>query len=140
MLQTPERRVMRLRPARLSLIISLAVACSGPTAPDVHGTWGGAEASLTLNDSGGTLAYPCGAGTIDAGWTLDRGGRFGATGQHYFGGGPVPPAGHPPHPARYAGLIRGAYLTLTVTLTDLDQSLGPFRLMRDGPRVSEQCL
>jgi hypothetical protein len=51
----------------------------------------------------------------------------------------VPPQGHPPHPARYSGQVNGDDLTLTVTLSDLSQSLGPFHLIRRGPAVLEQC-
>jgi hypothetical protein len=124
----------------LLLWLPLAVACSSPTAPGAEGTWGGTEASLSLTRSGGTLSYACGAGTIDSAWTLTRDGRFAATGQHFFGGGPVPPQGHPPHPARYSGQMRDADLVLTITLTDLGQTLGPYRLTRGGPEVFEQCL
>jgi hypothetical protein len=122
------------------VLLTLALACFTPTAPDALGTWGGQEASLVLTPSGGTLSYPCGAGTIDSAWTLSRTGRLLASGQHFFGGGPVPPQGRPPHPARYSGQVQGNELTLTVTLTDANQTLGPFHLVRGGPAVVEQCV
>ena len=125
---------------RIAFLLPLAFGCSSPTAPNAVGTWGGTEASLILTRSGGTLSYPCGAGTLDSTWTLSSDGKFTATGQHYVGGGPVPPQGHPPHPARYSGLVEGAYFTLTVTLTDLNQSFGSYRLTRGGPVVVEQCV
>lgn len=74
---------------------------------------------------------------MDSAWVLSRDGRLTATGRHFFGGGPVPPAGRPPHSARYSGGVEGATLVLTVTVTDLGQTLGPFRLVRGGPRVQE---
>jgi hypothetical protein len=126
--------------ARIAFLLPLAFACTSPTAPSAVGTWGGTEASLILTRSGGTASYPCGAGTIDSTWTLSPDGKFTASGQHYVGGGPVPPQGHPPHPARYSGLVQGAYFTLTVTLTDLHQSFGPYRLTRGGPVVVDQCV
>ena len=122
------------------LLLPLALACSSPTAPDVLGSWGGTEASLVLTSSGGAISYACGSGTIDSGWTLSRTGQFVASGQHFFGGGPVPPQGRPPHPARYMGQVQGDDLTLTVTLTDLNQTLGPFHLVRGGPVVVELCV
>ena len=128
---------------RFSLVASLvllAPACSPPTAPDAVGSWGGPFASLVLTAQGGTVTYLCGAGTIDSGWTLTSDGGFEAVGQHFFGGGPAPTEGRPPHPARYAGLIRGNTLTLTVTVTDLDQTIGPFELKRGGPPVEEVCV
>jgi hypothetical protein len=124
-----------------TLLVGLvALGCFSPTAPDVLGTWGGQDASLVLSTSGGTVSYPCGAGTIDSGWTLSAGGRFVASGEHFFGGGPLPPQGRPPHPARYVGQVEGHNLTLAVTLTDLNQTLGPFYLVRGGPVVVEQCV
>jgi hypothetical protein len=122
------------------VLLPLALACSSPTAPDVLGSWGGKEASLVLTASGGTLSYACGAGTIDSAWTLSHAGQFVASGQHFFGGGPVPPQGHPAHPARYSGQVQGDKLTLTVTLSDLNQTLGPFHMVRGGPPVLEMCV
>jgi hypothetical protein len=127
---------------RLSTVVLLllAVGCSAPTAPTVVGQWGGPVASLVLAPAGGTLSYQCGSGTVDSTWTLSANGRFVGTGQHFIGGGPVPAQGRPPHPALYVGQVDGDYLTLTVTLTDLNQTLGPFRLARGGAPVAEVCV
>lgn len=122
------------------LLLAVALGCVSPTAPDPLGTWGGREASLVLTASGGTVSYACGAGTIDAAWTLSRAGQFVASGQHFLGGGPVPPQGRQPHPARYSGRVQGDDFTLTVTVTDLNQTLGPFHLVRGGPPVVELCV
>ncbi|HKE92083.1 MAG TPA: hypothetical protein VKB45_17245 [Gemmatimonadales bacterium] len=126
--------------AHAAVLIACAISCGVPTAPSVLGAWGGREASLVLALSGGTLSYPCGAGTIDSTWALGPAGEFTATGEHFFGGGPMPVQGRPPHPASYAGTIVGDKLTLTVTLTDLNQALGPFHLIRGGPPVPEMCV
>lgn len=125
--------------AAASLGIIALLACSDTTAPIAEGTWGGREASLQLTSAGGSLSYACGAGTIDAGWTITRDGRLTGTGQHFFGGGPVPPEGRPPHPATYVGRLAADHLSLTVTLTDLQQTLGPFDMVRGGPPVAELC-
>lgn len=125
---------------RLPLALSVLLACSSATAPDVVGTWGGTDASLILTRAGGTLGYACGSGAIGAGWTIDPNGRFAATGVHYFGGGPVPSSGRAPHPASYAGQVRGDLFDLSVTVSDLGLTLGPFRMIRGGPIVLERCL
>lgn len=125
---------------RLLPLLAVILSCSAPTAPEAQGDWGGPDASLSLSRAGGTLSYTCGAGTVDPAWDLSRDGRLTATGQHFFGGGPVPAAGRPGHPARYSGRIEGNTLVLAVTLLDLGQTLGPFRLVRGGPRVQELCL
>src|SRR5574341_1167650 len=118
-------------------LCGFAIACDSPTAPTVLGDWGGQQASLSLTHSGGSVAYQCGAGTIDSAWTITKDGQFTASGMHHFGGGPVPPGGHPPHPARYSGQVDGQFLTLTVFVADLQQTLGPFHLIRGGPPVHE---
>jgi len=131
---------MRVLNAAGTVGFAFALACVSPTAPSAVGTWGGREASLTLSRSGGQVGYQCGAGTIDSTWTLSAEGRFTATGVHFFGGGPAPIQGRPPHPATYAGEVSGTSMVFTVTLTDLGQTLGPFHLTRNGPPVSELCV
>lgn len=131
---------MPRRSSFAAVLLLALTACSDPAAPDPIGRWGGSDASLLLAQAGGTLSYACGAGTVDSGWTVGPAGQFAGAGQHYFGGGPVPPQGHPPHPAVYNGRLSGDQLVLTVTLTDLHQVLGPFKLRRDGPPVAEICV
>jgi hypothetical protein len=121
--------------------LTVLVACGDPTSSrPIQGQWGGLDASLVLSEEIGTLAYPCGAGTIDSGWTLSRQGHLQGAGLHFFGGGPVPATGHPPHPAQYSGHLQGNTLTLTVRLLDSPDTLGPFVMRRGGPIVSELCL
>lgn len=121
-------------------LLVLAACGSTPTAPELTGQWGGPDADLTLAVSGGSVEYACGEGTIDPSWSLGPGGQWHAAGQHFTGGGPVPPSGHPPHPAVYAGTLRGDQLTFSVTLTDLDQVLGPFTVIRGRATALNFCL
>jgi hypothetical protein len=119
----------------------LAAACGGnPAAPELTGQWGGPDANLTLSVSGGSVEYACADGTIDPSWSIGPGGKWRATGQHFTGGGPVPPSGRPPHPAVYDGTVEGDQLTFSVTLTDLDQVLGPFTVTRGRSTVLNVCL
>ena len=124
----------------LALVATFVVACASSDAPVAEGSWGGQSASLVLERGGGVLGYSCGSGTMDATWTVSADGHLTGTGQHFFGGGPLPSGGRPPHPATYAGNIDGRVLVLTVTLTDLKQTLGPFTMVRGGPPVQEICL
>jgi len=128
---------------RVSLLVVTSLVlfgCSSVSEPNVVGNWGGTEASLALTAAGGSLSYQCGAGTVDSSWSLNDDGQFTASGLHYFGGGPVPAQGRPPHPARYTGRVQGERFVLTVTVTDVGQTLGPFSLTRGGPVVSELCV
>ncbi|MCG6989427.1 MAG: hypothetical protein LJF06_14790 [Gemmatimonadetes bacterium] len=132
---------MRCAHRYLILLSFLLTACATtPTAPSVVGTWGGTSASLVLQPGGGRVMYLCGAGTIDAGWHVAPDGTLTATGEHYFGGGPMPVGGWTPHPATYVGHIDGDRMTLTVTVTDTNTTLGPFELVRNGPAVHEICV
>ena len=134
---------MRLSVAVISLVL---LGCSSATmpgqGPEAVGQWGGGrgEASLVLTPSGGVLSYQCGHGTIDGTWTVQPDGSFTGTGQHFFGGGPLPAEGRQPHPASYEGDLTGDRFTLRVILNDLDQTLGPFQMVRDGDPVTELCL
>jgi len=125
---------------RMSLLILTAtLGCSSPLAPSLEGTWGSEDVSLVLSTDGGRLAYPCGAGTISSGWRVTEEGSFVASGEHYFGGGPLPSTGWTPHQADYSGLIKSDRLTLTVVV-DGNLTLGPFELRRGAPEVQERCL
>lgn len=123
-----------------ALACALAVvACVSPVEPELLGNWGGSSVSLVVDQDGGRLTYQCGVGTIEPGWSLSTDGDFSATGVHYFGGGPVPAEGRPPHAAQYSGRVRSNEFTLSVSLVDPPMSLGPFKLVRDGPEVTEIC-
>jgi hypothetical protein len=115
-------------------------ACATPTVSGVVGTWGGESASMVLEPGGGQVTYLCGSGTVDPGWTVTPDGTFIATGVFYFGGGPAPSQGRTPHPATYLGHIQGDAMTLTVTVPDSNLTLGPYKLMRNGPLVTEACV
>ncbi len=128
-----------LLPALL-LLIGVAACGETGTGPSVAGGWGGQAASLQLAPEGGVIQYQCGAGTIDSGWTFTKRGAFTAVGVHFFGGGPMPPEGQPGYPARYSGQLVGSRLTFTVTVAELNQVLGPFEVVRDGPRVANMCV
>lgn len=115
-------------------------ACQSPTSSGAVGSWGGSQASLELSHAGGTITYQCGNGTIAPGWTLAADGSFSATGEHYFGGGPVPSGGRPPHAATYSGKVNGGHMSLTVTVPDAGVTIGPLDLVRGGPTVTQMCV
>ncbi len=120
----------------------LLSACTVATLPPeaAVGLWSSSAVSLELRAEGGTLSYQCGAGTIAGDWRLDPDGTFTGTGEHFFGGGPAPIEGRPPNRARYSGRIHGRRFTLTVSLIDLGQQLGPFELTRGETIVGPVCL
>lgn len=131
---------MTRAPKYLLPLLLAALSCTSPTEPAATGSWGGTLVSLVLRTDGGDLTYQCGTGTIAPGWSLAADGTFSATGEHFYGGGPMPSGGGTPHPATYTGHVDGDHMTLTVTVTDTDTVLGPYELVRDGPTVSEMCV
>ncbi len=122
-----------LSPVSLPLCaVLLLLACHdrSPTAPlktVPMGSWGGAQISLTVTQTGGILKQLCADGTIDQPMTLDADGRFNVTGRYNRQvGGPSIGEGHP---ARFTGSTDGRTMRLMVTQTDDNQTFGPLTLI-----------
>jgi hypothetical protein len=94
------------------------------------GTWGGDHVVLQMTKKGASLDYDCAHGTIDRRLSTDRRGNFKARGTHYRErGGPVHAGdSQKGEPASYTGRINGNTMTLTVTLTDTNETIGTFTL------------
>lgn len=135
------RHTMRV-PFTLGAAALLATACAdAPTAP-LLGNWGGEHIALVVSATGADVEYDCAFGTIEAPIDLRTSGSFTATGTHTFEhGGPIR-EGEPPdtHPAEYRGLVIGATMTLTVTLTDTTRTVGTFTLRRGQSPTIFKCL
>lgn len=98
------------------------------------GTWGGDHLRLEVRENGADAQYDCGHGEIAGPLTLGKDRRFDVRGTFVREGhGPIR-VGRPPvsRPARYEGQVKGATLTLKVTLTDTEplQEIGTFTLTR----------
>jgi len=111
-----------------------------PASAPVTGQWGGVHIGLTLDASGGQIAYDCAAGTIGP-LAPDSAGRFTAFGTHTPGhGGPVREGEvMPTHAATVAGTVRGDTMTLQGRI-DTGVELGPFTLRRGGEAGIFRCL
>jgi hypothetical protein len=94
------------------------------------GTWGGEHISLEVTADGAQVEYDCGHGTVDEKIVGDSQGRFTLRGTHVREhGGPVrKDEKADSHPARFAGQIKGDAMTLTVTETDTNETVGTFTL------------
>ena len=108
----------------------------------VTGTWGGQHISININGRSATIEYDCANGTIDGPLTLDSQGRFRWRGTHYREhGGPVRRDQKPnSHPATYTGWIKGDTMTLTVKLTDTDETFDTFTLKRGSAGKVWKCM
>jgi len=120
-------------------MLLVGAGCNDPMAPQLSGSWGGAEAILEFNAFGGKVYFACSGGVFGPGWTLDRRAQWKAVGFYYTEGGPLPPEGHPQHPATYEGQLQGDDLWFTVKVPELETTLGPFKVTRGAPGTGVMC-
>jgi hypothetical protein len=109
--------------------------------PVPEGVWGGEHLRLEVSAKGAALEYDCAHGTIERPLVLDARGRFLARGTHApERGGPTSLNGRPvATPVRYAGIVKGDTMTLTVRLERQKQPLGVFTLIRGTEPLLMKC-
>ena len=114
----------------------------GPETRQVaRGTWGGDHVRLEVGEKGAELEFDCAHGSIDNSILLDDQGRFEIKGvlvreQH----GPVR-VGHEPknESAVYSGRLQGAKMTLWVTLSGSQETLGTYSLVHGEQGIVRKC-
>jgi hypothetical protein len=106
------------------------------------GVWGGDHIALFANDSGATVEFDCAHGSINLPVVVDSAGRFDATGVFVreHGGPTFPDQPEDSHPARYTGITDGSTMTLTITLTDSNQTIGTYVLFHGKVTHLVKCL
>lgn len=131
--------------AGLALPLVLAAGCRAESIAFTDGTvvkgeWNAQHISLALDSSGGTTEYDCAHGTLAAPVRLDAKGRFDVPGTHTREhGGPIREGEEPDsRPARYLGRLEDGVLSMRVVVEA--DTLGPFRLRRDGRVQLVKCL
>ena len=112
-------------------------ACSAATSTpitDVAGTWGGDNAGMIVTGNDVHVHIACTLGTAVGPIHPDVNGRFEATGIYNVDAYPVDRG--ITHPARFSGRIVGNKMTMTVSLTDTGQLLGPVTMVYgEEPRM-----
>lgn len=105
------------------------------------GLWGGAHLRLNVNDEGAVLEFDCARGQIGAPLETDSEGRFDLPGTYTREGpGPIRIGREPTaRPARYAGRVEGARMTLSVKLEGADKPLGAYTLTRGAEGRVVKC-
>jgi len=121
-----------------------AATGTGPTPQDSvpQGSWGGQHIRLEVTATGARVEHDCAHGTIAEPMEVDREGRFEARGTHVQerGGPQREDEALPARPARYVGRVDASAMTLTIVLTDTNETLGPFTLARGSDGVLRKCL
>lgn len=105
------------------------VGCSAATSTpitDVAGTWGGDNAGLIVTGNDVHVHIGCTLGDAIGPIHPDTNGRFEFSGNYNVDAYPVDRG--ITHPATFTGRIAGRTMTMTVTLTDTGQVLGPVTL------------
>jgi hypothetical protein len=131
--------------ALLAALVALPVRdcnVAGPGANQViKGTWGGDNAGLIADDSTAHVHIACTYGNLHRPVVTDEFGRFDLPGEYVLRAYPV--AVGPPLPARFAGLVVGRTLTLTVVVDDTTTGdtvrLGPARLRLGQEPQMQMC-
>jgi hypothetical protein len=106
------------------------------------GVWGGDHVRLDATAAGARLAFDCANGTITQPIKLDAHNAFDAPGRYVQEhGGPVRMDDQPDgHSARYVGRVEGQKMMLTITLTDSQQPVGTFTLVRGETPKLFRCM
>ena len=104
--------------------------------------WGGDHIAMTVTDTGAHVEFDCAHGEISGSQTLNARNEFNVIGtfvrEH---GGPIRVGEAPDsHPAAYVGIVTSTSMVLTVRLTDTNDVIGTFTLLRDSTGRVVKCL
>lgn len=124
-------------PAGLAVLV-LALACAGSPSETVTpptqlpvGTWGADGAGVVVADTLAHVHIGCTKGDFPLPASLDADGRFNVPGSYILRAYPVQRG--PSLPARFAGVVRGSSLTLSVAIDDTVEkklvALGPVTIV-----------
>lgn len=139
---------MLSRSVRVGCVLACSVVTGAATCPTEipsrvpNGSWGGEHMALIVSDTGATIEYDCGAGTVTGPLMLDGSGNFDWRGVQYPGhGGPsradeVPDA----HPSRYTGRATSDQISIAVSVLDAAAPAQTFTLRRGATARLFRCL
>jgi hypothetical protein len=109
--------------------------------PLPNGMWGGQGISLEVNEQGAEVNYDCAHGMINGKIVPDRNGKFVSKGSHTRErGGPVQEGSSNGQPATYRGSIDREVMTMVVTLSETNESIGTFTLTRGKIGRVRKCM
>lgn len=136
----------RVQLITIALLIALLASFANAKPKKVQriaiGVWGGHGINIDVTSRGATVAFDCARGEITGPLTLDGKGRFKLRGtvirEH---GGPVRIDESPNRmPALYTGSVKGTAMSLTVVLTDTNETVGTYSPVRGKTGRLVKCL
>ena len=107
----------------------------------LNGAWGGDHIRLEVTGRSATIEYDCANGTIDGPLVVDGRGNFKLSGTYVREhGGPIRrEESRNARRARYSGWTDGKKMTLTVVLSDPNETVGTFTLIRGNEGRAWKC-
>jgi len=106
----------------------------------VGGIWGGPHISMEATETGAEIEYDCAHGRITERIVPDRSGNFEVKGVHVTEhGGPVREGENNEKAASYRGSIHDETMTLTVTLSGKNETIGTFTLTHGTSGRVRKC-
>jgi len=128
-----------LKSAALAGLVAVTAACS-VTSPDQPEIWGSDQANLTMGGASATLQILAAGGCYGSYGTFNRrlpSGAFVILGTYTQLTGAYP--GRVDYAAQFSGTVSGDEVTLTVTVTTLQQDFGPYTLTRGVGELWPAC-
>ena len=108
---------------------------------EVKGTWGAQGIAMEVSDNGAEIGYDCAHGSITEKIVPDAQGRFSARGLHVREhAGPIrADEDQKGQPATYRGSVSGDTMSLTVILSDSNETIGTFTLTHGKSGRLRRC-
>jgi hypothetical protein len=136
---------LRFCPALIVFGVVASYSCGDTTTGPSRlpaGVWGGDHVSMAVADTSTHLELDCAHGDIPAVLTVDRHGQFSVAGTYVREhGGPIRQDEIlDSRPAIYSGLVGSTTMTLTIRLSDTNESIGAFTLVSGSPGRIVKCL
>jgi hypothetical protein len=104
------------------------------------GQWGGEGVSMTVTANGAHIEFSCAHADIAQPITVDASGQFNVTGTYVQEhGGPSLPD-EKGRPARFTGTTDGTKMSMTVTYTDDNSTVGSWTLVFGAPGKVVKCM
>jgi hypothetical protein len=130
-----------IRSLSIAFAFPLLIGACASTVPDHPSAWGSDEASLTVSQSTTTVQILASGGCYGSYGEISQAippRDFTLTGTYVQLTGVAP--GSVQYPAQFTGIVSGNHMTLSITISALQQVLGPFSLTQGVTKAWSACM